>query len=353
MTNKNKSGISRRRFVHQSGLIAAGAALGASAVSAVGEDNVLTTGVSGPSEFPRAVLGRTGESVTRMSLGTVPSGMPEGATPKDVARMIDVALEAGIRSVDVAPAYINAEEGAGMALGSRRKEVFLSTKAWADTVEAAEESFANSLRLLKTDYVDVLYLHSVGSRDRDRDPDVALRPDGVFPWILKQKKLGKCRFVGVSSHNAPSMCKQVVETGEVDVLLTVINFVDRYTYNHEDVLIPVARKHGTGVIAMKVFGGARRILKPGQKKDLAGPAEMVGHDFSLAIRYALSVPGVTAVNLGCHTPEQLHQNVATVKACKPLTDEEQKQLERIGRQLAPKWCERFGPAERQEKKDNV
>lgn len=353
MTSKNESGISRRRFVRQSGLMAAGAALGAGSVSAVGEDNVVTTGVSEPAELPRAVLGRTGEAVTRMSLGTVPSGMPEGATPKDVARMINVALEAGIRSVDVAPAYINAEEGAGMALGRRRKEVFLSTKVAADTVEEAEESFANSLRLLKTDYVDILYLHSVGSRDKDRDPDVALRPDGVFPWILKQKKMGKCRFVGVSSHNAPSMCKQMIETGDVDVVLTVINFVDRYTYNHEGEVLPAARKHGTGVVAMKVFGGARRILQPGQKKDLAGPAEMVGHDFGLAIRYAMSVPGVTAVNLGCHTPEQLHQNVATVKACKPLTDEERKQLERIGRQLAPKWRERFGPAERQEKKENV
>jgi len=353
MTSKNESGISRRHFVRQSGLLAAGAARGAGTASAAGEDNALKTGVSGPSELPRAVLGRTGESVTKMSLGTVPSGLPEGATPKDVARMVDVALEAGIRSIDVAPAYINAEEGAGMALGNRRKEVFLSTKVAADTVEAAEESFANSLRLLKTDCVDVLYLHSVGSRAKDRDPDVVLRPDSVFPWILKQKKLGKCRFVGVSSHNGPLLCKQVLETGDVDVLLTVINFVDRYTYNHEGTLIPVARKHGTGVIAMKVFGGARRVLEPGQEKDLAGPAEMVGHDFSLAIRYALSVPGVTAVNLGCHTPEQLHQNVATVKACKPLSDEERKQLDRIGRRLAPKWSERFGPTERVKNEEAV
>ena len=105
-------------------------------------------------------------------------------------------------------------------------------------------------------------------------PTLCSAPDGVFPWILKQKKLGKCRFVGVSSHNAPSMCRQVLETGDVDVLLTVINFIDRHTYNHEGELIPVARKHGTGVIAMKVFGGARRVLPPGEKINLAGPAEM-------------------------------------------------------------------------------
>jgi predicted aldo/keto reductase-like oxidoreductase len=353
MTGKDKSGISRRRFVQQGGLLAAGAALGTGAVRAAGEDDAIQTNRPSPGELPRAVLSRTGESVTRMTLGTVPSGLPEGATPGDVARMVDAALEAGVRSIDVAPAYVHAEEGAGMALGRRRREVFLSTKVAADTVEAAEESFARSLRLLKTDHVDALYLHSVGSRGKDRDPDVVLRPDGVFPWILKQKKLGKCRFVGVSSHNAPSMCKQVLETGDIDVLLTVINFVDRYTYNHEGELIPVARKHGTGVVAMKVFGGARRVLPPGEKINLAGPAEMHGYDFSLAIRYALSVPGVTAVNLGCHTPEQLRQNVATVKACKPLTDEESKLLEKLGRQMAPKWRERFGPAERMKNGENV
>jgi predicted aldo/keto reductase-like oxidoreductase len=353
MSSKDESGISRRRFVRQSGLLAAGAALGAGTGAAVGEDDGPGSGPSSPSEFPRAVLGRTGESVTRMTLGTVPSGMPKSATPKDVARMVSAALDAGIRSIDVAPAYINAEEGAGMALGSRRKEVFLSTKVQADTVEAAEASFANSLRLLNTECVDVLYLHSVGSRAQDRDPDVALRPDGVFPWILKQKKLGKCRFAGVSSHNAPSMCRQMLETGDVDVLLTVINFVDRYTYNHEGKLIPVARKHGTGVIAMKVFGGVRRLLPPGVERNMAGPAEMEGQDFSLAIRYALNVPGVTAVNLGCHTPEQIRQNVATVNTCRPLSDAERKLLERIGRQLAPEWRERFGPAERPKKGQNA
>ncbi len=346
MADEHQSGISRRHFVRQGGLFAAGATLGAGALSSVGSDEATAADRASAGELPRAVLGRTGERVTRMTLGTVPSGMPEDATPRDVARMVDAALEAGVRSIDVAPVYVHAEEGAGIALGKRRKEVFLSTKVWADTVADAEESFANSLRLLKTDYVDVLYLHSVGSRTKDRDPDVALRPDGVFPWILKQKKLGKCRFVGVSSHNAPSMCRQVLETGDVDVLLTVINFVDRYTYNHEGELIPVARKHGTGVIAMKVFGGSRRVLPPGQKMNLAGPAEMHGYDFNLAIRYAMSVPGVTAVNLGCHTPEELRQNAATVRAAKPLSNEQRAQLERIGRDLAPKWCERFGPAER-------
>jgi predicted aldo/keto reductase-like oxidoreductase len=67
----------------------------------------------------------------------------------------------------------------------------------------------------------------------------------------------------------------------------------------------------------------------------------------------MGVPGVTAVNLGCHTAEHVRQNVATVKSYKPLTDEERKRLETIGRQLASNWSERFGPAERPKRDQNV
>ena len=342
MTDRSESGMSRRRFVRESGLMTAGAVLGGGALSSSAEG---TTSLP-PSDLPRAVLGRTGESITRMCLGTVASGMPKGATPRDVADVIDAALEAGIRAVDVAPAYIKAEEGAGLALGKRRKEVLLSTKVRCDTVEDAEKSFANSLRLLKTDWVDTLYLHSVGSRDVDRDPDVVLRPGSVFPWLLKQKKLGKCRFVGVSSHNAPSMCKQILDTGEVDVLLTVINFVDRHTYNHEGELLPVAKKHGTGVIAMKVFGGGKRLLPPGVERNMAGPTEMDERYLEAAIRYAMGVPGVAALDIGCHSAEHVRRNVAMIKNYKPLTEKERETLDCIGRQLAPKWQERFGPAQR-------
>ena len=340
MIGKGDQGLSRRGFVCRGGLLASGAVLGANAVSDAKEVAVST------GEWPRVILGRTGQEVTRMTLGTVPSGMEKGNTPRDVAKVIDAALQAGVRSVDVAPVYVNAEAGAGLALGARRPEVFLSTKVRCDTVKDAEASFANSLRLLKTDWVDVLYLHSVGSREQDRDPDVVLAADSVFPWLLKQKRLGKCRFVGVSSHNAPSMCKQVLDTGEVDVLLTVINFVDRYTYNHEGQLLPVARKHGTGVIAMKVFGGSKRLVPPGVARRFAGAPEIDLQYRELAIRYAMGVSGVTAVNIGSATPEQLRQNVAVVKAFQPLTPKEHSLLEKVGRQLAPAWHERFGPAER-------
>ena len=91
-----------------------------------------------------------------------------------------------------------------------------------------------------------------------------MQPGGVFDWLVKQKKAGKFRFLGISGHNRPLKFVPLLETGEVDVLLTVVNFVDRHTYNFEDKVLPVARKPNVGIVAMKVFGGAagRQLRRP-------------------------------------------------------------------------------------------
>ena len=169
----------------------------------------------------------------------------------EVARIVNVAIDEGINFIDTAPKYGKAEEGIGLALGRRRREIYLATKVWADTVGDAEKSLANSLRTLKTDYVDVLYFHHLG----DRDVQKARTPEGVFTWLLAQKKAGKCRFVGVSGHNLPGRFPTFLESGDVDVVLTVVNFVDRHTYHFEEQVLPIAEKRNVGIVAMKVFGG--------------------------------------------------------------------------------------------------
>ncbi|MEA3227040.1 MAG: aldo/keto reductase, partial [Planctomycetota bacterium] len=145
---------------------------------------------------------------------------------------------------------------------------------------------AQTFKTLKTDYADVLYFHNLGGRD----VDLARRSDGVFTWLLKQKKAGKCRFVGISGHNLPGRFQPFLETGEVDVILVTLNFADRFTYNFEERVLPLAREHNTGIVAMKVFGG------PDPKTGSWGNPDAkpyVGEDnVELAIRYALSTPGV-------------------------------------------------------------
>ena len=329
MFGERPHGVSRREFVVQTGALAGGVVLGGMAgASQAGQET--------PSgELPKRVLGRTGVSVTTLTLGTAPAGFVKPDNPKNVADCVNAAIDLGVNAIDTAPAYNVGEEGVGLGLGKRRKDVFLSTKVLADDVAEAEKILANSLKVLKTDCLDLVYLHQAG----DRKVDVALNPDGVYTWLLKQKKAGKIRFVGISGHNRPAKFIGPLESGEVDVLLTIINFVDRYTYNFEEKVLPVARKHNTGIVAMKVFGGARKHNYPDPK---CLPELDLEH-LELAVRHSLAVEGVATLEIGAHNVEQVRKNVEMVKRYRPPTDEENQKLASLGKELSAQWGTHLGP----------
>lgn len=332
MSSKERAGISRRDFVCQSGLLAGAALLGTQGTPAVAvEPEVKDLPPLAPGGLPRRVLGRTNVPITMLTFGTAPCG---SFAPPKIAELVNVAIDAGITTIDTSEMYVNSQEGVGLGLGKRRKDVFLSTKVFANTIAEAEKSLAKSIKLLRTDHFDLLYYHGIGNLKVDR----ALEPDGVFTWLLKQKKAGVCRFVGISGHNLTGRFPRFLQTGEVDVLLCVLNFVDCHTYNFEENVLPEARKHGVGIVAMKVFGGAAG----GVYKDPKGPHLDVEHVPS-ALRYALSIPGVVSANLGMHSAEQIHKNVQMVKDFRPLSPQENAALVESGKGLAAKWKDHFGP----------
>jgi len=323
--------VTRRSFVRAAGMAAGAAALGANV------EPVPAQTASTEASLARRVLGKTRLPVTTMTLGAAPCGIAADVSLEEVSQIVNLAIDLGINFIDTAPKYGKSEEGIGKALGTRRKEIFLATKVWADDLAEAEKSFSNSLKTLKTDHVDVLYFHHLGDRLVDR----ARNPDGVFTWLLKQKQAGKCRFVGLSGHNLPGRFLPFLESGDVDVILVAINFVDRHTYDFEEKVLPLARKHDVGVVAMKVFGG------PDPKSGSWGTRKakpMVGEQhIELAIRYALSVPGVATANLGVHTAEQLRHNVELVKRYRALSADEQAAVLKQGKEAATQWGAHFGP----------
>ncbi len=330
MSTPRNDGIPRRTFIGQTGLWAGGTIWAASTAGRL-------AAAAGPAagEIPRRVLGRSGAEVTLLTLGTAPCGFAKPDSPENVARCVNAAIDLGVNAIDTAPAYNVAQEGVGLGLGKRRKEVFLSTKVLADDVAEAEKILANSLRLLKTDCVDLLYWHCVG----DRKVENGLNEDGVLTWLARQKKAGRVRFVGISGHNRPQKFIALLESGEVDALLTVVNFVDRHTYHFEEKVLPVARKHHVGIVAMKVFGGGKGM----QYADPKGSCQLDLAHLERAVRYSLGVPGVATLNIGAHNADQIRKNVEMVKRFKPLSSEEQQETDRIGRQLAAQWKDHFGP----------
>jgi predicted aldo/keto reductase-like oxidoreductase len=335
MPKPRRSLVPRRDF-----LCAAGAFAGAAMVGAAVEPSPSPSpsqAVLDGGALPRRVLGRTRLEVTILTLGAAPFGIADDVPVEEGIQIVQAALDAGVNSIDTAPGYGKSEEVVGKALGRRRREIVLATKVRADTRAKAEASLAGSFKRLKTDFVDILYLHDLG----DRDVEKARQADGVFTWLLEQKQAGNCRFVGISGHNLPARFIPFLESGDVDVVLVAVNFVDRFTYAFEDRVLPVAIKHDVGVVAMKAFGG------PDGKTGSWGTRRakpMVGVDqIEPAIRYALSLPGVATANLGVHTLEQFRQDLAIVRRFRPLNDVEQEQLAGVGRRLAREWGPHFGP----------
>lgn len=335
MVRDTRTDVSRRDFVQLGGLLAGGALLSGTGTAAAAPMPASPLAAADP--LPQRVLGRTGVPVTTLTLGTAPCGLSPQIPPPEIANIVRVALDLGINSIDTAPAYVQSEEGIGLALGARRKDVFLATKVMADEVAEAEESLDKSFALLKTDWIDLVYYHNIGEHDVEK----ARQPGGVFDWLVKQKKAGRFRFLGASGHHYPGKFLPLLETNEVDVVLTVVNFVDRYTYGFEDKVLPLARQQNLGIVAMKVFGGARH--SAGGYANPQAPPQLDVEHLEHAVRYALGTPGVCTVNLGVHTAEQLRHNLEMVLRFQELSADEQRELAQLGRRLANDWGAHFGP----------
>lgn len=286
--------------------------------------------------LPTRVLGRTNARITILGLGTAPVG--EGPVDTaDAVRVFGEVMDRGVNYIDTARIYGNAEEALGELVPSRRDRLFLATKVWTETAADAEKSLTESLRLLKTDHVDLVHIHHIGNKNIER----VLADDGVLPYLLKQKQAGKLRFIGLSGHARPQRFLQMLETGEIDVIMPVMNYADRNIYNFEGTVLPECRKQNVGVVAMKVYAGIKGGF-PNHRRASVGcntPHERL----SQALAYALDLEGVSAAVVGPYTYEEAIENVALARRYRPLTEPERASLLAFGRELAAELGPRYGP----------
>lgn len=322
-----QGGLNRREFLRRA--VVAGAAL------AVGPGGVGATETAGEG-LPTRVLGRTQARVTVLGLGTAPIGEAR-VEVAEAAKIFAEVIDRGVNFVDTARIYGVAEEALGQVLPSRRDKVFLVTKVWTDSWAAAEKSFEESLRWLKTDHVDLVHIHHIG----DKNLEKVLAPDGVLEYLRKQKAAGKTRFIGLSGHARPGRFLKMLETDQIDVVMPVINYADRNIYNFEGTVLPECRKRNVGVVAMKVYAGIKGGF-PNHRKAWVGcntPEEMLPK----ALAYALDLEGVSVANVGPFTLEQARRNVEIARAYRPLSAPEREELLAFGKELATTLGPRYGP----------
>ena len=283
--------------------------------------------------LPRRRLGRTDQHVTILGMGgawlTI-NAKGNKATPAESRAIIEAVLEGGVRYFDTSPDYKFSEERLGPALAGVRDRVFLTTKTnYADRGQI-EGELANSLKLLKTDHVDLLFLHCVGLTRETRDPQAVLGKGGALETLLAIKRRGQTQFIGMSIHlpplAGPSPENNATTTGltllessdQWDVVMPWVNYISHATMDPEGRIVAPAHKRDIGVVAMKVLGG------DGQLAD----------DYDRALGYSLSVPGVACAIIGVSTVDQVRRAVRAAREYRPLSDAQMHETIEIGKHLA-------------------
>jgi len=331
-----------RRTLLKGGLLSVASALGL----APGCGDAGSSVAGGDPGLPTGVLGKTGVSIPILGLGTSKLGLFKGPIYDypHMARTFSSAVDHGIRYLDTAAGYGRAEEAVGEAMRGRREDVFVATKLSTNTREDAQRLFERSLKRLGTDYVDVLHMHSAGQRDLD----VALSKDGVWPYIMEQKKAGRTRFCGITGHNNPPNFVKVLENEEVDVLMCLMNFVDHHTYSFDEVVLPIARKQNVGVMAMKVYGGLEAGPTGGFHfyKDPVRHASQMEVQFDRnalrdAQRFAKTLDGVTGMVIGAFDIEEIQKNIRIAIETEPFSDEELSAVLALGQKVSQGWAQRY------------
>ena len=190
-------------------------------------------------------LGKTGFQVSELGFGGIPILRLEAS---EAERIVRFAHEQGINFFDTANAYHDSEAKIGRAFAGIRQNVIFATKTMRRDGAGALDQLEQSLRNLRTDYIDLYQLHQVA---QENVWQTISTPGGALEVLQKAKEQGKIRAVGVSSHSRP-MAIKLIQTGLFATIQFPFNFIEQDAAQD---LFPEARKLDVGILAMKPFAG--------------------------------------------------------------------------------------------------
>jgi uncharacterized protein len=192
-------------------------------------------------QVPRRKLGKTGAEVSSLALGG-------GINFLENQLLLKKSLDWGVNYWDTADCYSGgkSELGIGKFFGKfpkRRKEIFLVTKSDKRDSAGIQGLLERSLERMKTDYIDLYFLHGVKSPDDFTDD--------VKAWAEKAKKSGKIKLFGFSTHSNMAECLTTAsELGWIDAIMPRYNF--RFMNDDEmKKAVELCHKAGIGITAMK------------------------------------------------------------------------------------------------------
>lgn len=312
--------MKRREFLKQ-------AAVTAAAVASTG--HLKASGKTPSNPIARRTLGSTGEQLSIIGFGGIVVMNEEtGAASNTVAEAVD----RGINYFDVAPSYGNAQERLGPALAPYRKNCFLACKTDGRLKDDSRADLEQSLRLLKTDHVDLYQFHAL---TKMTDLDKVLGPGGAIETFEAAKKEGKIRYIGFSVHSAETAVA-AMERYHFDTILFPVNWVLFTQAGFGPQILKKAQEKKMGILALKSM--AKTVWPADQKQNHPEPKcwyqpAAFPDEASLGLRWTLGHPVTAAIPPGDERYFRLAMDVA--QSYKPLESHEEQALLAGGHGVEP------------------
>ena len=240
--------------------------------------------------------------------------------PEDCCKYVSEALKAGYRSIDTAQAYYN-EEGVGEAVsksGIPRDEIFLTTKVWISNAgeEKAARSIDESLRKLRTDYIDLLLIHQPFGDYY-----------GTYRAMEKAYEAGKVRAIGLSNFYDA----RFVDLAENMEIKPAVVQLETHVFSQQVKMREIVKEYGTHVMAWSPLArGMNGLFTNGTLKSIG---EKYGKDIAQVCLKFLTDEGIIVIPQSTK-PERMASNLAIDDF--ELTETERETIRRldIGKPLA-------------------
>jgi aryl-alcohol dehydrogenase-like predicted oxidoreductase len=265
-------------------------------------------------DIPRRPFGRYAEPVSALGLGGFHIG--KIGTEAEATKLIHAAIDAGVTFLDNAWEYHDgkSETRMGKAIKDRRDRVFLMTKVCTHGRDAktAMRQLEQSLRRLKTDYLDLWQIHECAYYN---DPERHFAKGGVVEALESAKRQGKVRYVGFTGHKDPEIHLEMLSYKfPFDSCQLPLNGFDATFRSFEQLVLPELQKQGIAALGMKSLGAGQAV-----KQKAVTPAD--------ALRYAMSLPVTTTIS-GMDSMRVLRQNLKVARGFKPMSQQEMQQYRR-------------------------
>ena len=187
-------------------------------------------------------LGKTGITTNKNAFGALPI---QRVSHEYSSMLLKKAFNAGFTFFATARMYTDSEEKMGLALSDVRDKIFIATKTMSDKPEKFWQDLETSLKLLKTDYVDIYQFHN---------PKICFKlgdGTGMYEAMLEAKKQGKIRFIGITNHRF-AVAMEALNSDLYDTLQFPFSYLSG---DKELELVSLAKEKNIGFIAMKALAG--------------------------------------------------------------------------------------------------